>query len=66
VDRRTPKEYLTINVESDEYIPQTIDKSLCERIQRYVRIYIGITVDNINFVPKGTFGDKFQKSIVLE
>ena len=64
VDKRIPRETLSINLERDRH--SFVAAQVENKIREYISKYIGIKVNTINFVPEGTFADKFRKTIVLK
>jgi phenylacetate-CoA ligase len=66
LDKRLPSESIGLNIETDGGLSEEGSKDISGKILRYMKTFLGITVNNINFVPNGTFGDKFKKSVVIE
>jgi len=65
LDKRTPKQNVTLKVEKKEESPRTAENSLKTKIKLEIKNRIGITIDEIVLVPFGTFEQKFKKSIVI-
>ena len=66
LDKRLPSESITLNIGKIGGLSEDDSKDISGKILRYMKTFLGITVDNINFVPNSTFGDKFKKSVVIE
>ena len=65
LDKRTPRQNVTLKVEEKKELPKTIENSLMTKIRLEIRNRIGITIDEIVLVPFGTFEQKFKKSVVI-
>ncbi|MFO0795390.1 MAG: AMP-binding protein [Candidatus Brocadiaceae bacterium] len=66
VDRRQPSEILTLNIEANNCLSEATTEDIKGKILRYTKTFTGISVNKINFVPVGTFGNKYQKSVVIK
>lgn len=66
VDRRVPSEVVTLNIEKNDFLSESIAEDISKQILKYMKSFVGIKVNNLNFVSHGTFGDKFKKSVVIE
>lgn len=66
VDKRTPKQEAILKVEVRSEVPKITQGLLKRRIRYEIKSRIGVTVDDVIFVPFGTFEDKMKKSIVIE
>lgn len=66
LDKRLPSEAITLNIETNGGLSAEVSEDINRKILRYTKTFLGISVNNINFVPNGTFGDKFKKSVVIE
>lgn len=64
-DKRTPKHEATLKVETYKVLPKAVQKSLREEIIEEIKNRIGITFNEVVFVPNGTFEGKFSKTIVI-
>jgi phenylacetate-CoA ligase len=65
VDKRTPKHEASLKVETRDSLDQVESKSMAREIVEEVRNRIGITFNEVVFVPSGTFEPKFKKSVVV-
>lgn len=65
LDKRTPKQSVALKVERKEEIAERMEESLRAKIRFEIKNRIGITVDEIVFVPSGSFEQKFKKSVVI-
>lgn len=66
LDKRTPQHVASLNVETRDSVSQIEKKSMAREIVEEVKNRIGITFNEILFVPQGTFETKFKKSVVIE
>lgn len=66
VDKRTPKQDVTLKVETKAELSAMNRELLSNRIERQIKSKIGITIDGISFVPFGTFDDKMKKTLVVQ
>lgn len=64
-DKRTPSHEATLKVELAGDLPQYSQKSLRQEIVETIKNRIGITFNELIFVPFGTFEGKYQKAIVV-
>lgn len=65
VDKRTPKQEATLKIETRENLSKAEQESMKTTLRDQIKNRIGVTIDNIVFVPFGTFGDKVEKSVVI-
>jgi phenylacetate-CoA ligase len=65
VDKRTPSHDVALKVEVAKPLTSSEEKSLSAQVVEQVRNRVGVTVNNLTFVSKGTFGDKFQKTVAI-
>ena len=66
VDKRTPSQEAALKVEMRETLSQAVQKQLKGEIVEAVKNRVGITFNDLTFVPKGTFEGKFKKTVVTE
>ena len=66
VDKRQPSEILMLNIETNNCLSEATTEDIKGKILKYTKTFTGISVNKINFVPVGTFGDKYQKSVVIK
>jgi len=66
VDKRTPRQECTLRIEPHENLSNAEQESIKTTLRDQIKNRVGITVDNISFVPFGTFGDKFEKTVVIK
>jgi phenylacetate-CoA ligase len=66
VDKRTPRQEATLKIETREHLPDAELESTKRTLSDHIRNRIGVTIDNIEFVPFGVFPDKVEKTIVIE
>jgi phenylacetate-CoA ligase len=64
-DKRTPKHEATLKVEANEVLSEVMQKSIREEIVEEIRNRVGVTFNEVVFVPNGTFEGKFRKTIVI-
>ena len=65
VDKSTPKQEIILKTESNYKLSKMGQQLLKKSVQQEVKIKIGITLDDVIFVPLGTFEDKMKKSMVI-
>ena len=65
VDKRTPKQEAVLKIEAKSEVAKAAQDLLKRRIRKEIKSRIGVTIDDIMFVPMGTFEAKFKKSIIL-
>lgn len=65
VDKRTPKQVATLKIETRESLSKAEQESMKTTLRDQIKNRIGVTIDNIMFVPLGTFGGKVEKSVVI-
>jgi len=66
VDKRTPREECTLRIETQDALSNTEQESMKTTMRDQIKNKIGVTVDNILFVPLGTFGDKVEKTVIIK
>jgi phenylacetate-CoA ligase len=66
VDKRTPRQEATLKIETREALSDAEQESMKTTLRDHIKNRIGVTIDNIVFVPFGTFADKVEKSIVIK
>jgi phenylacetate-CoA ligase len=66
VDKRTPRQEATLKIETHDNLPKAQQEAIETTLRDQIKNRIGVTIDNIVFVPFGTFGDKFEKSVVIK
>jgi phenylacetate-CoA ligase len=64
VDKRTPKQETTLMAETSFVLPREMENSLKKRIISEVKTRVGVTLDEVVFVPLGHFEVKYKKIIV--
>lgn len=65
VDKRTPKQEATLKVEMGKNVSEALRKSVKERLIEEVKNRVGVTFNEVVFVPSGTFEGKFRKTLVI-
>jgi phenylacetate-CoA ligase len=65
VDKRTPQHVVSLKVETNDSLSETGKRSLTRKIVEEVKNRIGITLNDVTFVPSGSFETKYKKSIVV-
>ncbi|MEM3640501.1 MAG: AMP-binding protein [Candidatus Bathyarchaeia archaeon] len=65
VDKRTPKHEATLKVEINSFLSKALQESIKEKLIEEVKNRVGITLNEVTFVPSGTFEDKFRKTVVI-
>jgi phenylacetate-CoA ligase len=65
VDKRTPSQDVALKVEVNRALTAGEEKSLRAQIVEQVKNRVGFTVNDLTFVPKGTFRGKFQKTVAI-
>jgi phenylacetate-CoA ligase len=66
INKRTPKQEAVLKVEAKTDFSKAVQQILKMRIRNTIKSKIGVTLDEIVFVPAGTFEDKFQKTVVIK
>jgi phenylacetate-CoA ligase len=64
-DKRTPSHEATLKVEVNNGLSQALQKSLKREIIETIKARVGISFNELVFVPSGTFEGKFKKAIVI-
>jgi phenylacetate-CoA ligase len=65
VDKRTPKQEATLKVETGRALSSIEQKSIKEKLIEEVKNRVGVTFNEVIFVPSGTFESKFRKTVVI-
>jgi phenylacetate-coenzyme A ligase PaaK-like adenylate-forming protein len=65
VDKRTPSQDVVLKVETTRTLSLSEERMLKAQIVDQVKNRVGVTLSNLMFVPKGTFEDKFQKTVAI-
>jgi phenylacetate-CoA ligase len=65
VDKRTPSQEVVLKVEVAKALSASEEKLLRAGITEQVKNRVGITPNDLIFVPKGTFKGKFQKTMAI-
>jgi phenylacetate-coenzyme A ligase PaaK-like adenylate-forming protein len=65
LDKRTPKQNVTLKAEVKAEVPETVRSLLKAKIGLEMKNRVGISIDEVVLVPFGTFEEKFKKSIVI-
>lgn len=65
VDKRTPKQEATLKVEMGRVLSEAAKESFREKIVEEIKNRVGITFNEVIFVPKGSFEGKFRKTVVI-
>lgn len=66
LNKRTPQHVASLKVETRDSLGQIEKRPMAREIIEEVKNRIGITFNEISFVPSGTFDVKFKKSIIIE
>ena len=64
VDKRTPKHETTLRVEANTALSQSAELSLKQEIITGVKNRVGITLNDVIFIPTGQLENKYRKVIV--
>jgi phenylacetate-CoA ligase len=64
VDKRTPKHDTTLMVETNNNLGRTAERLLKEEIVAEIKNRVGISLNEISFIPKGKLESKFKKVVV--
>lgn len=65
VDKRTPSQDMVLKVEVARVLSASEEKILKAQIVEQVKNRVGVTPNDLVFVPKGTFEGKFQKTVAI-
>lgn len=65
LDKRTPRQNVTLRAEMVEELPRATRDFLVTKIRLEVKNRIGITVDEIVLVPFGAFEEKLEKTVII-
>lgn len=66
VDKRTPQQEASLKVEMRKLLEQSDKRSLALQIIEEVKNRVGISFNEVVFVPSGTFDAKYQKSVIIK
>jgi phenylacetate-coenzyme A ligase PaaK-like adenylate-forming protein len=64
VDKRTPSQEAGLRVELRDAVSQAEQRVLRQEIVEAVRNRVGVTFNDLAFVPNGTFEGKYAKTVV--
>jgi len=64
-DKRTPRHEATLKIETNNTVPPSDQKTLANKIVEEIKNRIGMTFNEVVFVPSGTLEGKYKKSIVI-
>jgi phenylacetate-CoA ligase len=65
VDKRTPSQDVVLKIETAKSLSQSEERRLKSQIVEQVKNRVGVTPNDLIFVPKGTFEGKFQKTVAI-
>jgi phenylacetate-CoA ligase len=65
VDKRTPRHDTVLRVETNDSISQASARSLKEEIVAEIKNRVGITFNEVDFIPLGQLENKYKKVIVV-
>ncbi|MEM3378402.1 MAG: AMP-binding protein [Candidatus Bathyarchaeia archaeon] len=65
VDKRTPRQEVALKVETKDNLSEALPKSMKEKLIEEVKNRVGVTFNEVIFVPNGTFEGKFRKTVVM-
>ncbi len=65
VDKRTPKQEAILKVETNSELTKETLESLKKEIITEIKNRVGVSFNEVNFVPLGVFGDKYAKTSVI-
>ena len=65
LDKRTPRQSVTLKAEMVKELPKATQDFLVGKIRLEVKNRVGITVDEVVLVPFGAFDEKFRKTIII-
>ena len=66
VDKRTPSQEATLNIETYRSLPKGEQERMQTILRDQIKNRIGVTIDNVVFVPFGSYSDKIKKSMVIK
>ena len=66
VDKRTPRHEATLRVETENTLPVGAEEPLKSEIIAEIKNRVGITFNEIVFIPSGQLENKFKKVLVLQ
>jgi phenylacetate-CoA ligase len=65
IDKRTPRQEAVLKVEANKELVEATLDSLKKEVVSEIKNRIGVTFNEVVFVPLGTFGDKYAKASVV-
>lgn len=65
IDKRTPRQEAVLKVEANKGLVEATLNSLKKEVVSEIRNRIGVTFNEVVFVPLGTFSDKYAKASVV-
>ena len=65
VDKRTPKQEAVLKVETSRELAKAVLAPLGKEIVGEIKNRIGVTFNDVVFVPSGTFGGKYAKASII-
>jgi phenylacetate-CoA ligase len=65
IDKRTPKQEAVLKVEANKELVEATLDSLKKEVVSEIKNRIGVTFNEVVFVPLGTFSDKYAKASVV-
>jgi phenylacetate-coenzyme A ligase PaaK-like adenylate-forming protein len=65
VDKRTPRQEMLLKVETNKQLSNWEKAGLKAQIIEQVKNRIGVTLNDLTFVPKRTFEGKFPKTVTV-
>ena len=65
VDKRTPQHEASLKVEMQGSLSQVEKRTIARAIVEEVKNRVGVTFNDVVFVPSGTFEAKYKKALVL-
>jgi phenylacetate-CoA ligase len=65
VDKRTPSQDVILKVETTRSLSPREERTLRARIIDQVKNRVGVTVGSVVLIPKGTFENKYPKSVTI-
>jgi phenylacetate-coenzyme A ligase PaaK-like adenylate-forming protein len=65
VDKRTPRHDIVLRTETNNSFSPASEKSLKEEIVAEIKNRVGITFNEVDFIPSGQLENKYKKVIVV-
>lgn len=65
IDKRTPRQEAVLKVEANKELVEATLDSLRKEVVSEIKNRIGVTFNEVVFVPLGTFSDKYAKASVV-